>query len=96
MIHLAENLTEPSDKNIVQDLVTAKYWWSRAAEAGDAYAMYRLGDCLEHGIGVSVINLEDAFKWYRLASQNGNEDASEATKRFSRSITCKVKIKKVA
>lgn len=96
MIHLAENLTEPSDKNIVQDLVTAKYWWSRAAEAGDAYAMYRLGDCLEHGIGVSVINLEDAFKWYRLASQNGNEDASEATKRFSRSITGKVKIKKVA
>lgn len=93
MIHLAENLTAPTDKNIQEDLVTAKYWWSRAAEAGDPYAMYRLGDCLEHGIGVSVINLDDAFKWYRLAAQNGDKDAEEAAKKFTKSITGKIKLK---
>ncbi|MGM9970116.1 MAG: tetratricopeptide repeat protein [Anaeroplasma sp.] len=95
MIHLAENLTDPSDATIETDLVTAKYWWTKAAESGDAYAMFRLGDCLERGIGVSVISLEDAFKWYRLSSQNGNEDATETCKRFTKSITGKVKLKKI-
>ena len=94
MIHLAENLTDPTDDDIDKDLVTAKMWWSKAAEAGDAYAMYRLGDCYEKGIGVSVVSLDDAFQWYRLSSQNGNEDATEAVKRFSRGIGGKVKIKK--
>lgn len=95
MIHLAENLTDPKDDQIEVDLVTAKYWWTKAAESGDAYAMFRLGDCLERGLGVSIINLEDAFKWYRLASQNGDEDATEACKRFTKSITGKIKLKKL-
>jgi TPR repeat protein len=77
------------------DLVTAKTWWTKAAEAGDAYAMYRLGDCLENGIGVSNVNLDDAFKWYRLAAQNGYKDAEEACARFSKSFTGKVKLKKI-
>lgn len=95
MIHLAENLTDPTDATIEEDLVTAKYWWTKAAESGDAYAMYRLGDCLERGIGVSIISLDDAFKWYRLSSQNGNEEATETCKRFTKTITGKVKLKKI-
>lgn len=95
MIHLAEILTDPSDKTVMVDLVTAKSWWTKAAEAGDAYAMFRLGDCLENGIGVSNVNLDDAFKWYRLAAQNGYKDAEEACARFSKSFTGKVKLKKV-
>ena len=94
MIHLAENLTDPSDElQIRRDLVTAKNWWTKAAELGDPYAMYRLGDCLEKGIGVSQVNLDDAYKWYRLASQNGNEDATEACNRFTRTFTGKIKLK---
>ena len=95
MIHLAEILTDPTDKTVMVDLVTAKNWWIKAAEAGDPYAMYRLADCLENGIGVSNINLDDAFKWYRLAAQNGYQDAEEACSRFSKSITGKVKLKKL-
>lgn len=93
MVHLAERYTLPPDDG-EPDLVTAKYWWTKAAEAGDAYAMCRLGECLEKGLGVPLANLEDAFKWYRLASQNGNEEAQEHCKRFSRSVTGKIKTKK--
>lgn len=95
MIHLAENLTDPSDATIDVDLVEAKYWWTKAAEAGDPYAMYRLGDCFERGYGVSVISLDDAYNWYRLGSLNGNEEATEACKRFTKSLTGKVKLKKI-
>ena len=77
------------------DLVTAKFWWQKAAELGDPYSMYRLGDCLEKGIGVSLINVEDAYKWYRLAAQKGDPDALEAVKRFSKGVGGKVKLKKV-
>ncbi len=95
MIHLAEtNSLPPEEENLPVDLVTAKYWWTKAAEAGDPYAMCRLGECFEKGLGVTSINLEDAFKWYRLASQNGDEEAEESCKRFTRSITGKIKVKK--
>lgn len=94
MIHLAENLTDPSDSQIDRDLVTAKNWWTKAAELGNAYAMYRLGDCLENGIGVSQVNLNDAYTWYRLASQNGIEEATEACSRFTKSLSGKIKLKK--
>ena len=95
MIHLAENLTEPNNNQVKPDLVTAKYWWTKAAESGDAYAMYRLGDCYEKGLGVSNISLEDAFKWYRLGAQNGDQDAIDASQRFTKSLTGKVKLKKM-
>ena len=95
MIHLAENLTEPNNSQVKPDLVTAKYWWTKAAESGDAYAMYRLGDCYEKGLGVSNISLEDAFKWYRLGAQNGDQDAIDASQRFTKSLTGKVKLKKM-
>lgn len=93
MIHLAEILTDPTDNNIDKDLVEAKNWWLKAAEAGDSYAMYRLGDCLEKGIGVSSINLDDAYRWYRLSSQNGYMDATETCKRFTKTLSGKIKIK---
>lgn len=95
MIHLAEtNAMPPEEEAGAVDLITAKYWWTKAAEAGDAYAMCRLGECLEKGLGVPNANYEDAFKWYRLASQNGSEEAEEHCKRFKRSITGKIKVKK--
>ncbi len=92
MIHLAEYETNPDEDEV--DLEQAKYWWTKAAEAGDSYAMYQLGECFEKGLGVPAINLEDAFRWYKLASDNGNEEASEKIKKFTKSITGKIKIKK--
>lgn len=93
MIHLAETYSLP-DEGVTKDLVQAKYWWMKASEAGDTYAMCRLGECLEKGWGVGAINLEDAYKWYKLASQNGSEEATEQCKRFTRSLTGKIKIKR--
>ena len=96
MIHLAEtNAMPPEEEGLVQDLITAKFWWTKAAEAGDAYAMCRLGECLEKGQGVAAPNFDDAFKWYRLASQNGNEEATEHCKRFTKTIKGKIKVKKI-
>lgn len=96
MVHLAEtNALPPQDEDMTQDLVTAKYWWTKAAEAGDPYAMCRLGECLEKGYGIAAPNYEDAFKWYRLASQNGNEEATENCKRFTKKgMKGRVKVKK--
>lgn len=95
MIHLAETLTDPTDPMIEPDLITAKYWWTKAAESGDPYAMYRLGDCFERGYGIPAPSLEDAFQWYRLASQNGSEEAAECAKRFTKSMGGKIKLKKI-
>ena len=94
MIHLAENYAEPDDPVVQKDLKTAKFWWTKAAEAGDPFAMYKLGECYELGLGVPQANLDDAYKWYRLASQNGNEEATEAILKFTKSISGKIKIKK--
>lgn len=72
----------------------AKIWWSRAAALGDSLAMYKLGVCYEDAIGAVTPNYSEAYKWYRLASQNGNDDATEACKRFTKSMFGTVKLKK--
>ena len=41
----------------------------RAVQSG-----LRLGQCYESGIGVAIDNVE-AFKWYKLAAENGDADA---------------------
>lgn len=90
MVHLADIAALPEEGE--PDYFNAKYWWTKAAEAGDTYSMCRLGECLEKGWGTANPNLEDALKWYRLASQNGNEEAEEALKRFKKSLTGKIKL----
>ena len=44
------------------------------AEAGLAVAQYNLGCCCELGIGLPV-DMEEAHRWYALASEAGNADA---------------------
>ena len=51
--------------------------YRKAAEQGDVMAMKELGDCYSEGIGVSQ-NYAEAVKWYRLAADQGNENAKEA------------------
>ena len=93
MVSLANFLTNPPTDKVVQDLITAKYWWIKASEAGNTYAMYRLGRCFERGIGFSEANFKEAYKWYKLSASNGNEKAKTALKGYKKSITGKIKIK---
>ena len=44
---------------------------------------------------MTVINIEDAYNWYRLASQNGQEEATEACNRFTKGMGGKIKLKKI-
>ncbi len=53
----------------------------RQAEQGFAEAQYALGECYEEGEGVEQ-DLEEAAKWYRLAAEQGHEDAKEALEKM--------------
>jgi len=45
-----------------------------AAAMGGDHAQYSLGFCYENGFGVEE-DRDEAMKWYKLAAENGNEDA---------------------
>ena len=49
----------------------------RDAEAGDAAAMYRLGCCLQHGLGTDV-DLEESRRWMRDAAEREHPSAQFA------------------
>ena len=49
----------------------------RDAEAGDAAAMYRLGCCLQHGLGTDV-DLEESRRWMRDAAEREHPGAQFA------------------
>ena len=52
-------------------------WYRRAADAGDADALYMTGWCLENRYGVD----DPALEWYARAALAGNEKAAEALER---------------
>ena len=52
------------------------FWYRKAADQGDAYAQCNLGRCYESGQGVTK-DLAEAGKWYKLAADNGHEDAKK-------------------
>ncbi|MBR1457696.1 MAG: toll/interleukin-1 receptor domain-containing protein [Oscillospiraceae bacterium] len=60
------------------DAREAYLWYRKAANAGDADAMYRVGWCTENGFGTDGAALE----WYRLAAENGSEEAAQAAERL--------------
>ncbi len=49
-------------------------WSRKAAEQGDVYAQWRLGEVYENGDGVPK-NYAEAFKWYSKVAKQGNADA---------------------
>lgn len=49
-------------------------WYQKAAENGNADAMYRLELCYDVGAGIKK-DLEKAIKWYQKAAENGHEKA---------------------
>ena len=61
---------------MVQDEAKAFEWYKRAAELGDADAMFNLGLCFEDGRGVAKDEAK-AFKLYKRAAELGNDHANE-------------------
>ena len=61
-------------KTICRNANKAFFWWSRAAEQGNAKAQYMVGYCYYHGDGTPV-NRTEAFRWFQLAAEQRIADA---------------------
>lgn len=57
----------------------------KAASQGDVHAMAELGERYEEGDGVQQ-DIAQAIRWYRLAAEHGDEDASERAEELEESI----------
>ena len=57
-----------------QDRAEAARYYRDAALAGEPYAQVYLGRLYEHGDGVAK-DVEQAFRWYRKAADQGDEEA---------------------
>lgn len=73
MIYCADDWAEDGEKVKEEDVE----WCRIAAEAGDAYAMYILGEMYRWGFGFEE-NDEEALKWFQRAADLGNIDAKIA------------------
>lgn len=69
-----------------RDYAAALREWDDAARAGDAQAMYRLGQLHEGGKGVPR-NFVEAYRWYNLAAAQGIRPAGPARDRLERQMT---------
>ena len=61
--------------DVERDTAKAVEWYMRAADLGDVDAQYRMGWCLEHGVGVERDRVE-TIEWYTAATDHGDEDAT--------------------
>ena len=52
-------------------------WYRKAAEAGNARAMYNLGLCYYNGQGGLIKDTSKAVEWYRKAAEAGISEAAE-------------------
>ena len=59
-----------------RDTAKAVKWYKRAADLGDVDAQYRMGWCLEHGVGVERDRVK-AIEWYTAAAGHGDVDATD-------------------
>ena len=55
-----------------QDYTKAVKWYRKAAELGDDWAQWKMGECYKDGRGVAK-DYYEAVKWYRKAANQGNE-----------------------
>jgi len=63
-------------EEVDKDMGMAFELFSRAAEAHDAVAEAKLGDCYKYGWGVEI-NYQVAVGWYKKAVEQGNEEAMQ-------------------
>lgn len=55
------------------NMKTAVEWYLKAAEKGYADALYRMGECYEHGTGVEA-DSDQARSYYRRAAEQGHKE----------------------
>jgi len=60
----------------------ARKWFTKGAEAGDPYSMYRLGWALEEGLGVAAPDNSAAAGWFTRAAEAGHGGAANALVRM--------------
>jgi TPR repeat protein len=65
-----------------KDEVQALSWYRKAADAGDAEGMNRLGLMYEHGRGGLTADKKLAVGWYRKAAAAGDPHAAAALERL--------------
>jgi TPR repeat protein len=68
-------------EGVTQDYAQARRWYQKAADAGSAEAMYRLGEMYEEGEGVTQ-DYAQARRWYQKAADAGNSEARQALLRL--------------
>ena len=61
-------------QGVPKDDKTTVKWYTLAAEQGNAFAQYNLGQMHRDGVGVSK-NYETAAQWFRLAAEQGSANA---------------------
>jgi hypothetical protein len=71
---------------VIQDLVKAVEWYTKAAEQGHVPAHNRLGAMYSNGDGVSK-DLAKAKHWWRLAAATGNTEARENLARLEKEMS---------
>tara|TARA_R110002072_G_scaffold89826_1_gene201189 strand:- start:220 stop:477 length:258 start_codon:yes stop_codon:yes gene_type:complete len=71
-----------SGTGVAQSDELAVYWWTLAAEQGDAIPQFRLATMYEQGRGVQR-DLSVAHRWYRESAQRGNSNARAALSRLA-------------
>jgi TPR repeat protein len=68
-------------RGVAQDYDKAREWYQKAADAGNAEAMYYLGGLYEYGKGFAQ-DYDKAREWYQKAANGGNRDAKKALVRL--------------
>lgn len=67
-------LLENGKDGVKKNLAGAFYWYKKAAEADDIYAILKVGQMYDAGIGIGK-NIEKALYWYEKAAAKNSIDA---------------------
>lgn len=67
-------LLENGKDRVKKNLAGAFYWYKKAAEADDIYAILKVGQMYDAGIGIGK-NIEKALYWYEKAAAKNSVDA---------------------
>ena len=57
-------------------------WYLKAAEQGNATAMFNVGNCYAHGYGIEQDD-KQAEEWYLKAVRHGNKKAASALRHLA-------------
>jgi TPR repeat protein len=70
-------------QGVARDEATAARLFRKAADAGEVFGMFNLGEMYENGVGVTK-DLVKARKYYQMAADRGVKEAKAALKRLSK------------